>query len=315
MPNMTGELHKLQQVFTLIRLLNTSPAKSAKQLMGLLGIQKSQFYRYKKLLEKVGYTIDTNAQHRMSLKFIDPEAHKKGLSKDELGQDELGYLHDLLQAQVSNSPHAETLLHKFDRHLSLAPLADALPQLHRSKMIQLIRSSINLNRQLKIIGYRSLTGNKTSDRHVEPLDLTPDQRYLIAWDLDKDDQRQFKLERITDVDVLDAPITPGRMATPMDIFGLTGERWHNIKLKLGRNAHHLMIEEFPLSRAFIRKRGDDVFFEGQVLHFKGIGRFTLGFIDEIEIVAPQEFKDYLKEKLKNFDHSLDMNINSPTLTK
>lgn len=300
MPNHNGQLQKMYKAFTLIRLLNTPPAKSAKQLMGRLDIQKTQFYRYIKLLRALGYTVEPNDQKRWSLQFIDPEAHKKGLSKDELGQDELGYLRDLLQAQITNSPHAETLLHKFDHHLSLAPLADALPQLHRSRIIQMIRFGINGNQQLLLRGYRSLTGNKTSDRRVDPLDLTPDQRYLIAWDLDKDDQRQFKLERITDVDVLDAPITPGRMATRMDIFGLTGQRWWNIKLKLGRNAHHLMIEEFPLSRQFIRKRGEEVFFEGQVLNFKGIGRFTLGFIDEIEVIAPQEFKDYLKEKVSEF---------------
>ncbi len=290
----------MYKVFKLIRLLNTPPAKEREQLMRQLDIKKTHFYRYIKLLKALGYNVEPNDQKRWSLKFIDPEAHKKDLSKDALGQDQLSYLRDLLQAQVTHSPHAETLLHKFDQHLSLAPLADALPQLHRSRIIQLIRFGINNNEQLLLRGYRSLTGNKTSDRCVEPLDLTPDQRYLIAWDIDKDDQRQFKLERITDVDFLNVPIKPGRIATPMDIFGLTGEQWHTVKLKLGRNAHHLMLEEFPLSRQFIRRHGEDVIFQGQVLNFKGIGRFTLGFIDEIEVIAPQEFKDYLKEKVKVF---------------
>jgi len=291
---------KLYKVFTLIRLLNTPPAKTAQQLMRQLDVKKTQFYRYINLLKEIGYTIDKDAKHRFSFQFIDHEVHKKGLTKDMLGSDELGYLHELLQSQTALSPLAESILHKFDRHLSLAPLADALPQLHRSRMIQLIRFGINRNRELTLRGYRSLTGNRISDRHVEPLDITADHRYLIAWDLDKDDQRQFKIERITDVEVLETAFKPGRTSSPMDIFGLTGTQWYDVKMKLGTNPHNLLIEEFPLSRAYIRTRNGEVFFEGQVRNFKGIGRFVLGFPGEVEVIAPEAFKAYLKKKIELF---------------
>jgi len=226
-----NESQKLYKVFSLIRLLNTPPAKSAKQLMRQLGIKKSQVYRYIDLLKELGYTIDTDEQHRKSLSFIDTEASAGKLTKDMLGHDELNYIHDLLQSQVTDSPYAESILHKFDRHLSLAPLADALPQLHRSRMTQLIRFGINRNKQLFLKGYRSLTANKVSNRTVEPMEITADYRYLIAWDVDKDDQRQFKLSRITDIDVLETASTPGRIASPMDVFGLTGTSWHTVKMK------------------------------------------------------------------------------------
>ncbi|MGI9609137.1 MAG: helix-turn-helix transcriptional regulator [Acidimicrobiia bacterium] len=46
-------------------------------------------------------------------------------------------------------------------------------------------------------GYRG-AGAATSERHVEPHHVVPlDQRwYLVAWDLDKDDWRTFRLDRI-----------------------------------------------------------------------------------------------------------------------
>ena len=63
-------MKKLYKVFTLIRLLNTPPARDAKQLMRILGVKKTHFYRLKKLLEDLGYKIHTNEQYRMSLSLI-----------------------------------------------------------------------------------------------------------------------------------------------------------------------------------------------------------------------------------------------------
>ncbi len=293
------ESQKLYKVFTLIRLLNTPPAKSAKQLMQRTGMKKTHLYRNLKLLEELGYTIKTDKQHRKSLTFLNTSSSGK-LTKDMLGHDELNYIHDLLQSQVTASPYAESILHKFDRHLSLAPLADALPQLHRSRMIQLVRFGINRNRQLFLKGYRSVTGNKITDRIVEPMEITADHRYLIAWDVDKDDQRQFKFSRITDIEVLEVPTKSGHIASPMDIFGMTGTEWHTVKMKLSTNPYHLLIEEIPLSRQFIFTRGGEVFFEGQVRNWQGIGRFVLGFPGEVEVLAPEGFKEYLKEKIGKF---------------
>ena len=64
-----NDLQKLQNVFGLIRLMNTPPTRTAKRLMNVLDVKKSQFYRYKKLLEDVGYKIHTDEQHRMSIEM------------------------------------------------------------------------------------------------------------------------------------------------------------------------------------------------------------------------------------------------------
>jgi hypothetical protein len=33
-------------------------------------------------------------------------------------------------------------------------------------------------------------------------------------------------------------------------------------------------------------------------HYPGIGRFVMGLLDEIEIVGPDEFKEYVVKKIK-----------------
>ncbi len=110
---------KLYKVFQLIRLLNTPPAKTAKRLQSLIGVEKSQFYRFKKLLENIGYNIQTDDQHRMSF-----EAAVSKYGNDILSPEELAHLQDILQQTAGNHPLTTVLLNKFDANLSLIPIAD-----------------------------------------------------------------------------------------------------------------------------------------------------------------------------------------------
>ncbi|MFT7604395.1 MAG: proteasome accessory factor C [Saprospiraceae bacterium] len=287
---------KLYKVLQLIRLLNTPPAKDVPQLARWLDSSKTRIYEYIKLLESVGYEIDTDDRHRKALKL---SVTKYG--NGALESDELAFIHEMLQQDSSKKPIAQQLLHKLDVNLSLIPIADALPQLHASRIIQLIRTGINLQKQIILSRYRSLTSNTMEDRHVEPMELTADSRYLIAWDITKKGQRQFKLERIEDIDILEEAVNKKRIASPMDIFGMTsddemGHHWHSVTLNLSAVAHHLIIEEFPLSHQYIRKVSHQIIFDGMVRHWKGIGRFCLGLPGEVEVLELEAFREYLNKK-------------------
>lgn len=291
------ELQKLQKVFRLIQLLNTPPARTAKQLQNLIGVKKSQFYRFKKLLEHLGYKIRTDERHRMS---FDQTVSKYG--NDLLSPEELGHLQDMLRQVSGSHPLTTTLLNKFDANLSLIPLADALPHLHATRNIQLIRAALNRGKQLVVRRYRSFTSESTLDRIIEPLELTEDYKYLIGWEPSKNRQGQFKISRMTDVDILDLPVTPGREASPVDFFGLTGDEWLYVKMKLSPLAYSLMAEEFPLSVGSTKrqKASGKYIFDGRVRNWKGIGRFVLGLPGEIEVVEPNGFLEYLKGRVEKF---------------
>ena len=143
---------KLHKVLMLIRLLNTPPAKDVPQLIRLLGSTKSRVYEYLQLLEKVGYRINTDQNYRKSFDFVTPRS-----GEGALGADELLYLQDVLQRFGGQDLHAKNILYKFDLNISLIPLADALPQLHRGRIIQLLRVGINTSSRLMLRNYRSLT--------------------------------------------------------------------------------------------------------------------------------------------------------------
>ena len=292
--------NRLYQIFHLIRLLNTPPRRTAKQLMRQLDVGKNKFYQNIKVLEAIGYPVEVDGNHRYFLAFQFPKRPNEGV----LESDELLFLQEQLQQVPSNSPDAQfaqSILHKFDRNLTMIPLADMLPLLHRNRILQLLRDSIEQRFCVLLKNYRSMSSDKVGDRRIEPLDITPDKRYLIAWDLDKDRQSQFKLARIEDIELLDDKLSPApHDFTPMDLFGLTGDEWLAVKIKLSKYARHLLVEEFPDSRQYIRVQRGEAYFDGMVRSWKGIGRFVLGLPGEMEVIAPAAFKNYLQERIDSF---------------
>lgn len=289
-----ADLKSVYKVFHLIRLLDPLHPKSVEQLMRLLDVSKSQVYRYLDLLRQLGYPIKTDNKHRKSIQFVRTK-HRN------LENEELNFIQRLIQQHNSTKDRhlRESILQKLYKNLSLIPLVDALPGLHRNQILDLIRSAIDLNVCIIIKNYRSMSSGQR-DRFVEPLEVTEDARYLIAWEKEKQRQGQFKIDRIEAVDLTEEPICSGHIPSPMDLFGLTGEQWFHVRLELSSLAHHLLLEEFPLSRFFVRSSGGRNIFDGQVRNWKGIGRFVLGLPGEIEILHPPEFKDFIEKKIQKF---------------
>lgn len=281
---------KVLEIFRLLRVLNSPPALSAQQLQDRLDLTRSSFYRQMEVIRALGYEIEKDENDRFSLKFNLPKSGDGLLTLTDIN-----LIRKLLQKETNNI-HATQLYEKLRRNLDLIPIADALPQLHRNHVLQLIRAGINSGQCLELVRYRSLASQTVANRRVEPLELTEDERYLIGWDLEKDDQRQFKIERIEDINILSESVDSKRVASPMDLFGLTGEEWIEVRLSLSRFAHHLLVEEFPLSRHQVRRVKGEIVYEGRVRSFKGIGRFVLGLPGEVRVLGPAELVGYVEGK-------------------
>lgn len=281
----------MYRIFHLIRLLNSTPRRTAKQLQELLDVSSSQFYRDIDLLDRLGYPIETDSDNRHFLQFPFQKENRSAL-----GPNDLFFLQDHLQRFASQIPEARVILEKLNLNLSILPLADVLPQLHEARILHMVRSGIDLGKRLLLHGYRSLSSINISDRVVEPLDLSMDHQYLVAWDVAKDRQGQFKLARIQDIDILEENVDSSRLASPIDLFNLTGKEWLPVQLELSPLAHNLLLEEFPNAKPHIKRQKGKVFFDGQVRDWKGIGRFVLGLPGEIKVLRPESFKTYLKER-------------------
>lgn len=291
-------LETIKRIFKLIRLLNNTPS-SISTLATRLNVVDQTIYKYIRLLKDLGYPVEKDASARYFIQF------ESSIKANELNQEELAAIEKRLQNYANVDPEIQKILVKINKHSRLIPLSDTLIGLKKAKLIRLIEIAIELQKRIYITNYQSTSSNTIQDRYVEPCALTKDAKYLIAWDLDKERQSQFKLDRMSDITITEEDCTVQHPYTPMDLFGLTGDQEKPVTLKLTEQAHFLLIEEFPLSHAYIKRKttpnGDPSFlFEGHVRSWKGIGRFVLGLMGEVEVLKPLEFRDYLNKRIKQF---------------
>ncbi|MCB0572917.1 MAG: transcriptional regulator [Phaeodactylibacter sp.] len=282
---------KLYRVFRLIQLLSQPPYRKVSHLATILGVDSRTVYRYIKLLESLGYHIDKKEGDRYYL-FLDFQEDKQLINLDEAG-----YLHDLLWQAPAGDPRREHLLHKLNKQYTLAPVAQSLPKLSTYEHVRTLGKAMEAGLRVRLLNYFApSSGGGLSNRYLEPVEFMQGYTYLWAYDLDKKDYRQFKLDRIGDVEVLDEPIANQHEGRVLDLFGWTGPQWLPVRLRLSSYAHNLLLEEHPDVRPFVRTFKGQALFEGMVRDWRGIGRFILGLPGEVEVVDPEELKAYLRKR-------------------
>lgn len=289
------EHQKLYRVFRLIQLLSQPPYRKVARLAEILETSRETVYRYIRLLQDIGYQIDHDEHHRYFL-LVD-FAHEDGKLFDT---EEAGFLQDLLWQAPAGHPLRDRLLHKLNRQYSLAPLMQSLVKFNVYEHIRTLGQALESGLRVRLHNYYTGEG-KLSTRYVEPVEFQQGYTYIWAFDLDKQDYRQFKIERISDVEILDEPITGEHESRTLDLFGWTGPQWLPVTLKLSTRAHQLLLEEYPEARPFVRTHKGQAIFDGMVRDWHGIGRFILGLPGQVEVVEPEELKHYLQKRIGEFD--------------
>jgi len=281
---------KLFRVFKLIQLLSQRPYRTVRHLAGILEVSYKTVYRYIDLLREVGYVIDKKDEDRYCLE-MDAFVSPKGM----IEADEAAFLQELLWQSPPGHHLRDSILHKLNRQYTLAPLVQSLSRLQNYEHIRLLAQAIEKGHRVRLHNYSSGEGKQTT-RDVEPVEFQQGYTYLWGFDLVKAGYRQFKVERIGYIDILEERIGRHHESRSPDLFGWTGPVWLAVRLALSSRAHQLLVEEFPESRPFVHTTKGQAYFDGAVRDWRGIGRFILGLPGEIEVVEPEELRAYLRER-------------------
>jgi hypothetical protein len=113
----------------------------------------------------------------------------------------------------------------------------------------------------------------------------------------------FKVARIGSVELLDQEWQYASQHDRgfIDVFRMTGFEQHRVCLKLGMLARNLLIEEYPLSERDITPMDDGTWLlDTQVCNYKGVGRFVMGMLDDVEIVDSPEFDAYIRTLIERY---------------
>jgi len=287
------EYQPLLRVFRLIRLLMLKPAKTSRQLAERLQVSVRTVQRYLTMLEELDYPVEKDFENRYF--FTDDFGREV---KSTFSIEEARLLKDLLLQAATTHPLRDPLLRKLFVHSDLKPLADSLLQAHTHRLVHELARAIEYRQRVVLHNYHSANTGTVTDRLVEPLSFTENYTLLNAWEVDSGQEKTYKLERIETVTRLEAAQTHPRESTTPDLFGMTGPTLLPVHLRLNHRAYRLMLEEYPLSKPFLRRHNGQYYFEGTVQNVAGIGRFVLGLCGEIEVLSPPELKAYLNERVR-----------------
>lgn len=209
-------------------------------------------------------------------------------------------IRDALDAGRIEGPLRKSLLDKLYALTELDELSETLRINLVSHNISLIRQAIKSKQRIYLKNYHSVNSNSISNRLVEPIRFFNYYRYVLAWEVDTRQVRQFKTERIGAVEHTGKPWkNEAQHGTQrIDVFGLSGNKPQNVRLQLSNRAKHLLEEEFPDAATQISPAGDQYLYQGNVFSYEGIGRFVMGLADEINVSEPDELRDFIRNKLE-----------------
>ena len=120
---------------------------------------------------------------------------------------------------------------------------------------------------------------------------------IWGYDLEKKENRVFKISRIGWVSLLDDSWCneDRHEKSKTDCFRISSFSQTPVKLELSIMAKNLLIEEYPLAEQDIRKEGEKWILETMVNGMEGVGRFVIGLAHEIRILESDELKEYIRK--------------------
>jgi proteasome accessory factor C len=284
---------KLLRLFQIIAVLKAGHW-TIRQLAERFDTSERTIYRYINLLEEVDFLIEKDFDNRYFIITSEDDP-----SQSQFSVEEIRLMKQLIQSGTNDNPLRNLLLKK----LSLNSELDSMPRLflkaRLGKFVEQLAEAMRDKQQVVLKNYHSAHSNEIRDRLVEPVHFGDNYQSIMALDTSDKVCKQFKLDRIGEVIALQKPFAFESLhkKNQTDIFGFTGDANTWITLGLSLRAYLLLREEFPLSLPFLSKQEDHYLFVGPVASFEGVGRFALGLIDEIKVISPESFLNFLKNKI------------------
>lgn len=290
------------RLFELVATMTAPVSLTALQLADSLGTTRRNLYNYLHLLSDCGFrVVKEGTRYRLDTRSSFFRRLHENIA---LTDTEADYLCKRLADSASNDNMASLLRLKLVRQFGFSDIV-ATPGYARriSDAKAKLRNAMREERIVRIIDYSSPHSHTVSDRYVEPFMFLADTGDVRCHEISTHQNKTFKLSRMGGVEVLDDNWFNKKHHKQVytDIFLFSGEEQHTVTLSLGQLSHNLMLEEYPLSEAFMSPRGED----GRwtltlnVVSYLGIGRFVMGLFDDIRIIGDEDFKQFIRAKLVN----------------
>lgn len=166
-----------------------------------------------------------------------------------------------------------------------------------SAKVETLGSAIFNKKQVILKDYESANSGHVHNRLIEPFAFSANYIDIWGYDLEKEENRVYKVSRIGDVEMTAESWTheDSHRKVESDCFRMNGEDDIRVKLYLSLRAKNLLIEEYPLAEKDLKFKEERWTLETTVHDLAGVGRFVIGLADEIDISDSPELEQYIHD--------------------
>ena len=290
---------KIERLLRLIMLMASKADHTIEDMSVKLGITSRSVYRYIDTLRDCGFAIDKKRSNLYKLVKIPNSS--VDFNKLIYFSDEEACIINSLISSLDNTNSLKTILQKkLCAIYDLTNLTEFVTDKSSAICVDKLGMAIRNKKQVILKGYESAHSQTISDKLVEPFSFSTNYIDVWAYDLEKHENRVYKISRIREVDILHDKWeheTEHKKAVT-DCFRMNGSEEIPVKLELSIRAKNLLIEEYPLAEKDIRQVADKWILETTVRSLEGVGRFVIGLAADIAIIDSTVLEKYVQNYVK-----------------
>ena len=287
---------KIVKLLRLMKLLTGNVSRTIDQLAEEIGITSRTVYRYIDDIRDAGFVVNKLYGNVFAMGKV-----ARGLSDFNrlvyFTEEEAYITAKLIEGIDNNHSLKRDLQRKLASVYDSTSIGNYIDNPANAANVEALAEAIKSRKQVVLKGYESAHSDETRDRLVEPIEFTANLIDVWAWDVEKGENRMYKVMRIHSVEVTDTDwqhSSEHRVVRP-DVFRMTGDINEPITLQLDTRAKNLLLEEFPLAEKDLKREDGKWILSTNIHSVEGAGRFVIGLAADVSILKGDILVEYVRD--------------------
>ena len=292
---------KIERMLRLMKMLASNKNYTIDELAERLGISYRSIYRYIDTFKDSGFVVEKLHSNVYRLGKM-PKGYVDLKDLIYFSEEEAYIVNSLINSLDSTNGLKINLKKKLSAVYNSTSIIDYVQKKDIAEHIEMLGKAMREKKAVILKGYESSHSGEISDRWIEPFEFTTNCIDIWGYDLEKKENKVFKISRIGKVKALDEgwKKEDRHRKSKTDCFRISSYEQTPVKLELSMMAKNLLIEEYPLAEQDIRKEGDKWILETMVSGMEEVGRFVIGLAHEIKVVDSPALENHIRNFVSNY---------------
>lgn len=290
---------KIVKMLRLMKLLTGNVSRTIDQVAKEMSITPRTVYRYIDDIREAGFVVNKLYGNVYAMGKVG-----RGLSDFNrliyFTEEEAYITAKMIEGIDNNNVLKRDLQRKLASVYDSTSIANYIDNTVNASNVEALADAIKRKKQVILKQYESAHSNEAKDRLVEPIEFTANMIDIWAYDIENDDNRVFKIQRIHSVEVTDSDwaFKSKHKAIKPDMFRMVGNLNEKIVLQLNTRAKSLLLEEFPIAEKDLKREDGKWLLKTTIHSLEGAGRFVIGLAADIKIIEGDMLRKYILDYQK-----------------